>query len=65
MTSGSWKVNLQGSHRKHVLEAGVVKCMVSGSLGEEETEDHSEPLILPGMPSSQGLGVQKPCRVIS
>ena len=51
-TSMSWKVHLQGSHRKHVLEAGVMKCVVSRSLGEEETEDHSEPLILPGMPSS-------------
>lgn len=59
VTSGSWKVHLQGSHRKHVLEAGVMKCVVSRSLGEEETEGHSEPLILPGMPSSQGLGMQK------
>ena len=35
-TSVSWKVHLQGSHRKHVLEAGVMKCVVSRSLGEEE-----------------------------
>lgn len=35
VTSGSWKVHLQGSHRKHVLEAGVMKCVVSRSLGEE------------------------------
>lgn len=59
VTKGSWKVHLQGSHRKHVLEAGVMKCGQQeprrrGSWRPQWTPDSSR-----WMPSSQGLGMQK------
>lgn len=41
---GSWKIHLQESPRKCGLEAGLMECVVMESLGEEETEGHSEPL---------------------